>query len=213
MLSGKKYPQNVRALRMLMEELLRDVVQVQGVASFAHLIEVFYARASRSRPTKIWTDTLVKPVIIMKNFSRGGPEGDWNLHLFAAEAMLPYFRSACCHNYARDAAFHVHHIKDLDQKGTEKLHHDAFVHHIPGIYNSIWTDMLIGTTYMRLGHGPAGAVEVATDYHQMVMWALSVALRGEVSPNVRAMSNSERNTLHTHHIRKKPREPNQGRPG
>ena len=48
---------------------------------------------------------------------------------------------------------------------------------------------------MRLGHGPAGAVGVATDHQQMVKWALS----GEVSQNVRAMSNATENTFHTHH--------------
>ena len=87
MLSGKKYPQNFRALRMLVEELLCDVVQVQGVTSFSSLIEVLNARSSRSRTAKMWTDNLVKAVIIMMNFFRAGHEGDWDLHLFAAEAM------------------------------------------------------------------------------------------------------------------------------
>ena len=36
---------------------------------------------------------------------------------------------------------------------------------------------------MRLGHGPAGPVGVATDYQQMVKWALSFALNGKVSQN------------------------------
>jgi len=94
MLSGKKYPQNFRALRMLVEELLCDVVQKQGVASFAHLTETLDARARRSKTTKMWIDNLIKAVIIMLNFSRAGHEGDWYLHLLAAEAMLPYFRSA-----------------------------------------------------------------------------------------------------------------------
>ena len=49
----------------------------------------------------------------MVNFSRGGYVGDWVLHILAAEAMLPYFRSAGCHNYARYAAFYVHHMKWL----------------------------------------------------------------------------------------------------
>ena len=52
---------------------------------------------------------------------------------------------------------------------------------------------------MRLGHGPAGAVGVATDYQKMVKWALSFALSGEVSQNVRPMSNATQNTIHTHH--------------
>ena len=63
------------------------------------------------------------------------PEGDWVLHLFAAEAMLPYFRSAGCHNYARYAAFYVHHMKGLDPVMMKKLQYGAFVRHIPGIYN------------------------------------------------------------------------------
>ena len=199
MLSGKKYPQNFRALRMLVEEMLRDVVLVQDVTSFAGLIEVLDARASRSRTSKMWINNLVKTVIIMMNLYRRGHEGDWAFHLFAAEAMLPYFRSAGCHNYARYGAFYVHHMKSLHPEMMKKLQDGACVRHIPGINNSTWTDMFIETTYMRLGHGPAGAVGVATDYHQMVKWALSFAFSGEVSRNVRAMSNTEQDAIHTHH--------------
>ena len=100
MLSGKKYPQHSRALRMLAKEVLRSVVLIQRVTSFVRLIELIEARAGRNRTVKMWTDNLVKTVIIMMNFSHGGHEGDWVLHLLAAEAMLPYFRSAGCHNYA-----------------------------------------------------------------------------------------------------------------
>ena len=77
-------------------------------------------------------------------------------------------------------------MKGLNPEMTKKLQHGAFVRHIPGIYTATWKDMFIGTTYMRLGHRPAGAVGVSTDYQQMVKWALS----GEVSQNVRAMSNA-----------------------
>ena len=81
----------------------------------------------------------------------------------------------------------------------KKLQHAAFVRHIPGIYDATWTDIFIETTYMRFGHGPDGAVGVATDYQQMVKWALIFALSGEVSQNVPAMSNATQNILHTHH--------------
>ncbi len=107
MLSGKKCPQNFHALRILVEEVLRSVVLIQRVTSFVRLIELLETRAGRNRTAKMWTDNLVKTVIIMMHFSRGGHEGDWVLHLLAAEAMLPYFRSAgCCY-----AAFYVHHMK------------------------------------------------------------------------------------------------------
>ena len=90
-------------------------------------------------------------------------------------------------------------MKGLHPEMMKKLQHGAFVRHIPGIYNPTWADMFIETTYMRLGHGPAGAVGVATYYHQMVKWALNFALSGEVSQNVRAMTNTEQDNLHTHH--------------
>jgi hypothetical protein len=63
--------------------------------------------------------------------------------------------------------------------------------------------MLIETTYMRMGHGPAGATGVATDYNQMMKWALSFALCGEVSQTIRAMSNTKQDILSTLTIRKK----------
>ena len=120
---------------MLVEELFRDVVQEPEVISFTLFIEVLEARPSSSRTTKMWTDNLVKTVIIMMNFSRGGHEGDLALHLFAAEAMRPYFRSAGCHNYARYGAFYVHQMKGLNPEMMKKPQQGAFVRHIRGIYN------------------------------------------------------------------------------
>ncbi len=179
---------------MLVEEVLRGIVTADGVTSFTRLIDELDVRASRSRTAKLWTDNLVKAVIIMMHYSRAGHEGDWALHLLAAEAMLPYFRSAGCHNYARYGDFYIHHMKCLPPEMMKRLQNGAFVRHFPGIYNATWTDMFIETTYMRLGHGPSGVVGVATDYNQMVKWALSFALCGEVSQNVRTMTNSEQET-------------------
>ena len=197
MLSGKKYPKNVRAIIMLVEEILQCILE--GVDSFSRLIIVLDARASHSRTTKLWSDNLVKTVIIMMIFSRAGHEDDWALHLYAEEAMLLYFCAAGCHNYARYAAHYVHQMKGLNPEMMKKLQHGAFVWNIPGIYNATWTDMDIETTYMRLGHGPAGAVGVTTDYQQMVKRAFIIWASGEISENVRAMSNTTQNTLHTHH--------------
>ena len=40
---------------------------------------------------------------------------------------------------------------------------------------------------------------MATDYHQMVKWALIFALSGEVSRSVRSLSNTEQDSQHTRH--------------
>ena len=56
---------------------------------------------------------LVNTVVLMMNFSGGGNEGNWVLHILAAEAMPPYYRFPGCHNYAHYAAFYVNHMKGL----------------------------------------------------------------------------------------------------
>ena len=131
-----------------MEKLFRGVVREPEIISFTRLIEVLEVRARCSRTTKIWTNNgdhnhHVKTVIIMMNGSRGGHEGNWALRLFAAQATIPYFRSAGCHNYARYGAFYVHQMIGLNPEMMRNLQQGAFVRHIPGIYNSTWTDMFI----------------------------------------------------------------------
>ena len=106
----------------------------------------------------MWTENIVNTVVIMVSFSRGGHEGDWVLHILAAEAMLPYFRSTGCRNYARYAAFYVHHTKGLDPVMLKKL--------------TVWRiraphprhqQLNVGRNNMHAA-GPTGAIGVATDY-------------------------------------------------
>ena len=51
MLSGMKYPQNCRAIRKLVEEMLQCILE--GVDSFSHLIMVLDVRASHRKTTKL----------------------------------------------------------------------------------------------------------------------------------------------------------------
>ena len=84
MLSGKKYPQNFRAMRMLVEELLECVVQDEQVSSFSDLTRLLDDRASQSRTTRLWTNNVIKATLIMMNFSRARHEADTPLHISAA---------------------------------------------------------------------------------------------------------------------------------
>ena len=89
MLWGKKFPQNMRALRMVAEEVLRDVLLNVDVHSFEDMISLIDTRAKENGTTSLWVDSLIKPVILMMQFVRAEREGDWSLHLSAATAMLP----------------------------------------------------------------------------------------------------------------------------
>ena len=76
------------------------------------------------------------------------------------------------------------------------LQHGAFVSHIPGIFK-------LGRHVHRDQTHATGAWTSCScrgGNHQMVKWALSLALSGEVSQNVRAGTNNEEKNLHTHHL-------------
>ena len=52
---------------------------------------------------------------------------------------------------------------------------------------------------MHLRHWPTEAMGMATDYHQMVKWAISVALSGEVAQSARSLNNTEQDSQNTRH--------------
>ena len=94
MLSGKKYPQNVRALRLLVEELLRPVLERETITSMEDLEKELEQRSSQSRTTKMWVDIVIRPVLIIMLYCRASHENDWLLHLKATEMMIPYMFAA-----------------------------------------------------------------------------------------------------------------------
>ena len=48
------------------------------------------------------------------------------------------------------------------------------MHHIPGLWNGIWSDMYIETTFMRYGHGKRGIIGVTLKPETMKIWSLSL---------------------------------------
>jgi hypothetical protein len=81
MLSGKKFPQNVRAFRMLTEDLLRK--HMSDVETYEELDAILIDISNRSETTKLWVDCFVRPTLIMMVFIRAERESDWPLHLWA----------------------------------------------------------------------------------------------------------------------------------
>ena len=81
MLSGKKWPQNVRALSMVAEEIIREFID--DVDSTDGFTDQFELAASRSPTAKLWVDCLLKPVFIMMLYVRAEKEGEFQLHIKA----------------------------------------------------------------------------------------------------------------------------------
>ena len=105
MLSGKKYPQNVRAFRLLTEELRRNYV--------AHLdtyngLDHFPAHVGKqSKTAKLWVDCFIRPTLIMMAFIRAERESDWPLHLWALSQMMPFFFASGHVNYTRYGLYYL----------------------------------------------------------------------------------------------------------
>ena len=77
MLSGKKFPQNIRALRMMAEEVVCGLFMDHHFENTEDLMKALDQIASKSRTVKLWVEILVKPVLLLMTER----EGDWLLHL------------------------------------------------------------------------------------------------------------------------------------
>ena len=74
MLSGKNFPQNVLALRLVAEELLREIVL--DANSHDELFDVVAKCAQESRTARLWFDCLIKPVFVMMLYIRAEREAN-----------------------------------------------------------------------------------------------------------------------------------------
>ena len=68
MLAGKQVPQNFRTLRIVVEELLRGILQETDYPD--DLMVMLQNRSDESKTTKLWVDNLLKPVLLMMLFCR-----------------------------------------------------------------------------------------------------------------------------------------------
>ena len=76
MLTGKKFPQNVRALRIVAEEALCGIIQDKPLHCSGDLMQILETEAYKNQTTKRWVDVLIKPILLNMMFVRAECEGD-----------------------------------------------------------------------------------------------------------------------------------------
>ena len=183
MLSGKKFPQNFRALRLVMEELLSKVVE--NLDTYEDLVISLEVLSEQSKTTRVWVDCLIRPVLLMMLFVRAEREGDWPLHLWAVQEMMPYFFAAGHHHYARYGLYYLRSMERLPTEILEKfLKGEHVMRHKQGIWNGIWSDMYIETTFMRYGKGPKGIIGITLKPSTVKRWAFSMHVCCRVANDV-----------------------------
>ena len=136
MLIGNKFPQNVRALRLVAEEIIRLTVAHSTTSD--ELMNNLAQIAAESSTAQLWIENLVKPVFIMMAFVRAEREGDWPLHLWAVKEMLPYFFAAGHHHYARYGLYYLRSMEKLHGDVLERfLKGEHVMRHKKGLWNGI----------------------------------------------------------------------------
>lgn len=174
MLIGKKFPMCMRALRMVVEVILEPVFKELTSESYDMFIENLEERAQKSKTCRLWLDCLIKPVLLMMTYVRAEREGDWLLHMYCVKTMMPYFFAAGHQNYARLGLVYLRSIENLPKKVLHCfLKGEHVTRHRKGLWNGIWTDMFIESTFMRYGHGWSGIVGITLKPETLKTWALS----------------------------------------
>ena len=202
MLTGKTYPDNVRALRMLVEEIIRPLFPTQNLGCMADLLQALDDAASHSRTAKLWVNCHIKPVFTIMKYIRAEREADWCLHLACVREMMPLFFAASHCNYARYGLYYIRTMAAMPEDVRQHfVNGEHTMHHNPGLFNGIWSDMAIETTFMRYGHGQSGIIGITLRPETLKTWAYSLHACNTVVSNLDAMRTQEKSepTSQTHH--------------
>lgn len=186
MLTGKKYPQNVRALRLVVE-LLRPLV-TNGMETLLELVNLLDRDIQESKTKRLWVECLIHPVLTLMAFVRAEREGDWPLHLLAVQKMVPYFFAAGHVHYARYCLVYLRSMQGLPPNVSEHfMAGEHVMRHQDGLWNGLWSDMFIETTYMRYGHGPSGIIGSTLNETTLAIWAYSHCTLTQIQKDLHEM--------------------------
>ncbi|KAL8582264.1 hypothetical protein ACOMHN_037021 [Nucella lapillus] len=87
----------------------------------SQLTHLLIEKINQSNTARLWIQCLIDPVFIMMAFTRAEREGDWPLHLYVVEKMMPYFFAAGHVNYARYGLFYLHSMQRLHPDVLKKF--------------------------------------------------------------------------------------------
>ena len=147
----------IRALCMVVEELLRLLILDPDVQSMAQLKAKLQQYRATSRTVKQWIDCLTQPIFIMLLFVRAEREGDC--------LCIVYLWMIWCHIYLHVG---ISTLRDMPYCISMQYLHPALfkpfmvgghvMNHTDGLWKCIWSDLSIESTYLRYGHGPSGII-------------------------------------------------------
>ena len=143
-----------------------------GMNNYNDLEEFLNDISLKSCLAEHWVKNLIKPLLLMMLYVRAEREGEFALHLDVCKKMLPYFFAVGHWNYARDGVAYVQMMQNLPDNILKPLMKGEHVVRLQeGLWNAIWMDMTIESTYMKIGKGPSGIIGVTTKERTVKVWA------------------------------------------
>lgn len=204
MLTGKKYPQNVRALRMLVEELLRPLFGKHELERMADLQNALDDVSLNSKTAKLWVDCLIRPMFTILKYIRAERESDCALHFETVKEMIPLFFAAGHHHYARYGSYYIRSMAGMPKEIWKHfMDGEHTMHHTAGLFNGIWSDMAIETTFMRYGKGRNGIIGITLNPSSLKTWAYSLHTCNGIVNDLNQMR-GETSTAQTSHKEEMP---------
>ena len=98
---------------------------------------------------------------------------------------MPYFFASAHFNYARHGLLYLRSMQHLHPTLLKRfMAGEHVMHHTYGLWNGIWSDLYIESTYMRYGHGPSGIIGSTLSETTLAVWALSHNTMGQMSNDV-----------------------------
>ena len=189
-LTGKNFPQNTRAFRMVAEEMLQPIIP--RAESHEDLVSILEKEATKSRTAKVWVENLIIHVLIMMIYVQAEREAELSLHLWAMQQMIPYFFAAGHVNYARYGLYYMRSMERLPENVLKRfLNGEHVMRHNHGVCNGIWSDMFIETTFMRYGKGPRDLVGVTLKPSTIQRWTLSLHTTSRVESDIDEMRHQQ----------------------
>ena len=123
----------------------------------------------------------------------------------AVREMLPYFFASGHMHYAR---YGLYYIRSMEKLPGEVLQHflkgEHVMRHKAGIWNGMWSDMFIETTFMRYGHSAGGIVGITLNPNALKRWAFSMHICTQLAKDVEDMREGSPVDVVTTHKEEKP---------
>ena len=121
-----------------------------------------------------WINNLIWTVFLMLLFVQTEREGEFPLHLYACRQMIPYFFAAGHVNYGRYGLCYLLSMSRLPPTILEQvLNGQHVLRHREGIWNGIWSDMMIETSYKKCRKGSNGIIGKTTKPRTLQIWVKS----------------------------------------